>query len=251
MAKDLPYFKFFCSEWNDGDVTLESYEAQGLFINICSYYWSNECEVSIDKLNKKFRGQDKTLDVLLNASLFKIDNDMFVRINFLDEQKQERNTKSLINSKNGSKGGRPKKQKETENKPNALNSLSETKGIKRREEKKREEKILLPLSTTKDKIDFKILLSFINKQTKREFKVINDSVKNKFKARLKEGYSKEDISNTVINSCKDPFHKEHNFKYLTPEYFSRSATMDKFSAKVVKDKAVTFKNPYPEHNHKS
>ena len=108
-----------------------------------------------------------------------------------------------------------------------------------------------PLSTTKDKIDFKILLSFINKQTKREFKVINDSVKNKFKARLKEGYSKEDISNTVINSCKDPFHKEHNFKYLTPEYFSRSATMDKFSAKVVKDKAVTFKNPYPEHNHKS
>ena len=109
----------------------------------------------------------------------------------------------------------------------------------------------VPLSTTKDKIDFKILLSFINKQTKREFKVINDSVKNKFKARLKEGYSKEDISNTVINSCKDPFHKEHNFKYLTPEYFSRSATMDKFSAKVVKDKAVTFKNPYPEHNHKS
>ena len=116
------------------------------------------------------------------------------------------------------------------------------------EEKGKEE---VEVQDVKEVIDFKILLSFINKQTKREFKVINDSVKNKFKARLKEGYSKEDISNTVINSCKDPFHKEHNFKYLTPEYFSRSATMDKFSAKVVKDKAVTFKNPYPEHNHKS
>ena len=49
MAKDLPYFKFFCSEWNDGDITLESYEAQGVFINICSYYWSNECNVNFDK----------------------------------------------------------------------------------------------------------------------------------------------------------------------------------------------------------
>ena len=33
MAKDLPYFKFFCSEWNDGDITLEDFNLQGLFIN--------------------------------------------------------------------------------------------------------------------------------------------------------------------------------------------------------------------------
>ena len=50
MAKDLPYFKFFCSEWNDGDITLESYKIQGLFINVCSYYWSNECDLSLIKL---------------------------------------------------------------------------------------------------------------------------------------------------------------------------------------------------------
>ena len=55
MAKDLPYFKFFCSEWSDGDITLEDFETQGLFINICAYYWSNECIVSLDKVNKKFK----------------------------------------------------------------------------------------------------------------------------------------------------------------------------------------------------
>ena len=51
----------------------------------------------------------------------------------------------------------------------------------------------------------------------------------KYKARLKEGYTKDDIKNTIINSAKDDYHKETNFKYLTPEYFSRSVTIDKFS----------------------
>ena len=54
MAKDLPYFKFFVSEWNDGDITLEDFETQGLFINLCAYYWSNECEITLTKAIKKF-----------------------------------------------------------------------------------------------------------------------------------------------------------------------------------------------------
>lgn len=90
MAKDLPYFKFFCSEWNDGDITLESYEAQGVFINICSYYWSNECNVNFDKLLKKFRGCEDIIDDLSAEGLFKIDDDRNVCISFLDEQKAER-----------------------------------------------------------------------------------------------------------------------------------------------------------------
>ena len=77
MAKDLPYFKFFCSEWNDGDITLETYEHQGLFINICSYYWSNECNVNFDKLLKRFRGNDELIGDLSAAGLFKLDEDRF------------------------------------------------------------------------------------------------------------------------------------------------------------------------------
>jgi len=140
MAKDLPYFKFFCSEWNDGDITLETYEHQGLFINICSYYWSNECNVNFDKLLKRFRGYEELIDDLIVSELFKIKEDRFISISFLDEQKEERVIKSKINSINGSKGGRPKKRDKSENKPNALNSLSETKGNKKREDKKREDK---------------------------------------------------------------------------------------------------------------
>ena len=140
MAKDLPYFKFFVSEWNDGDITLESLEAQGLFINICAYYWSNECDVTVEKCLKKFKYQDQSLiKSLFDCGVIK-DYEGILSITFLDEQKTEREQRSIVNSLNGSKGGRPKKQNESEKKPNALISLSKTKGNKRREEKRREEK---------------------------------------------------------------------------------------------------------------
>ena len=78
-------------------------------------------------------------------------------------------------------------------------------------------------------IDFDLLLKFINKTLSKNFKPINKKVKASFKARLKDGYTKEDITNAVKNSVKDSYHKETNFKYLTPEYYSRAKTLDLFS----------------------
>ena len=80
-------------------------------------------------------------------------------------------------------------------------------------------------------IDFDLLLKFINKTLNKNFKTINKKVKASYKARLKDGYTKEDITNSVKNSIKDSYHKETNFKYLTPEYFSRPKTLDLFSQK--------------------
>jgi len=87
MAKDLPYFKFFCSEWSDGDITLEDYETQGLFINICAYYWSNECVLELSKLKKRFKENAVLIELLINNNLIKV-NDNIVFINFLNEQKK-------------------------------------------------------------------------------------------------------------------------------------------------------------------
>ena len=77
-------------------------------------------------------------------------------------------------------------------------------------------------------IDFTSLLSFINKKTGRKFKVINDKTKNKYKARLKEGYTKEDISTAITNASKTDYHLSSKCQYLTPEFFSRSETIDKY-----------------------
>jgi len=108
MAKDLPYFKFFCSEWSDGDITLENYDAQGLFINICAYYWSNECVLSLEKLKKRFRSDSELIELLIKNNLLKVKKD-FVNISFLDEQKTERESKSKVKSKAGLASAEAKK----------------------------------------------------------------------------------------------------------------------------------------------
>jgi len=143
MAKELPYFKFFCSEWSDGDITLEGYETQGLFINICAYYWSNECILEVSKLKKRFRNDVELIDLLIKNNILKT-TDGFIVINFLDEQKNDRKLKSNTNKYNGSLGGRPKKRNESENNPIGYDSLTETKANEKaiREEKRREDKNL-------------------------------------------------------------------------------------------------------------
>lgn len=100
MAKDLPYFKFFCSEWSDGDITLEDYDVQGLFINICAYYWSNECDLSLVKLKKRFKNESESINLLIKNGIIKSESDI-VSISFLDEQKQDRERGSEVKSRAG------------------------------------------------------------------------------------------------------------------------------------------------------
>lgn len=80
-------------------------------------------------------------------------------------------------------------------------------------------------------IDFDKLLKFINNETGRRFKIINSSVKSKYKARLKDGYNNQDIANAIKNAVLDNYHKDTNFKYLTPEFFSRANIIDKYAFK--------------------
>ena len=85
-----------------------------------------------------------------------------------------------------------------------------------------------------DNIDYQALLEFVNKSFGRNFKVVGDKVQRSYKARLKDGYKKEDILNAIRN-CKDnPYHKENNYQYCTPEFFSRAETLDKYADRTIK-----------------
>ena len=144
MAKDLPYFKFYCSEWNDGDITLESFEIQGVFINVCSYYWSNECSVSEIKLVKKFKKQKKQVEILIKEGLIKSEQNT-ISINFLDEQWFEREEKSKKNSIAGKASAEKRKQNKIQQQSNkdltnVENVLNENPTIKIREEEIRGDK---------------------------------------------------------------------------------------------------------------
>jgi uncharacterized phage protein (TIGR02220 family) len=109
-----------------------------------------------------------------------------------------------------------------------------------------EKEEIIDVPAKAEKIDFEKLIEFINKNTGRNFKVINKTVKGKYLARLKEGYSKQDILDAVSNSIKSDFHKGENFKYLTPEFFSRSETLDKYSNVNNKPKENNVKSLIPK-----
>lgn len=83
--KELPYFKFFPAEWVKGDITLCSMKAQGLFINICSFYWMKGCNMSLTGVQQRFNGCSTELQELLDNEIL-VDNDDEIAINFLDDQ---------------------------------------------------------------------------------------------------------------------------------------------------------------------
>ena len=104
-------------------------------------------------------------------------------------------------------------------------------GIKQeegKEEEKEEVEQTMPTKSGID-IDFDSLLIGINKTLNRKFKLINDATQKKYLKRLKEGYTKKDISTAIKNAAKSEYHKNENYQYLTPEFFSRSTTLDKYA----------------------
>ena len=86
----------------------------------------------------------------------------------------------------------------------------------------------------KNKLNFDLLLQYINKKTGRDFQLINNSVRQKFNARLRDGYSKTQIMTAIDNAIEKDYHKENGYQHLTPEFFSRASTLDKYGTKTKK-----------------
>ncbi len=168
MAKELPYFQFEPAQYLTKDISFCSLSAQGLFINICSYYWQRDCKLTKEQLLRRLN-YPKELDELISENVIKLDEDD-IKVAFLDTQREYIITKSKTNSNNGSKGGRPKKNKanqkpdKTETKANLNRNESESKGI-------REDKIILDeIKEEKKREVFNSWLSY-RKELKKEIKV--------------------------------------------------------------------------------
>jgi hypothetical protein len=133
MSKELPYFKFFPAEWITGNITLCSIEAQGLFINLCSYYWVKDCSICLANAKQRFSGAENLFEQLINNKIIVINDDDKIIIKFLDEQMCEFVDIVAKRSRAGRLGGVAKAKH--------LPSKRVAKSIyKRRGEKKREEK---------------------------------------------------------------------------------------------------------------
>ena len=234
MAKDLPYFKFFCSEWNDGDITLESYKTQGIFINICSYYWSNECDVTLKNLKKKFRSNTEDIDYLIKERLIKSKED-YISISFLDEQCIERGKLSNTNSKNA-KSRWDKIREKSERNANASDSQSENNAIKKREEKKR-----------KDIDEFWDLYHSISKKLKSD---LQPSIKHWDKLTETEKEKAKCNIKAYIDSVNDPKYIVKARTYLADKKFNdefnppipKKMTQDRWDTMNEAERVTYFKN---------
>jgi len=121
--KDLPFFKFNVTEWTQGDITLLSLAAQGLFINICCYYWTRGCKVEYDKLQKRLSYPKSVYSELVREGVLKVEDNKVI-IEFLDEQLRDRKQRSEINRKNGKKGGLKSSKKKADAKQEVSESVA-------------------------------------------------------------------------------------------------------------------------------
>ena len=104
MAKELPYFRFYATEWMQGDVTLLSMEHQGIFINVCSFYWLRDGELTFKKLSQKWPNYLHQINDLIEEGVMNCEDDT-VTISFLDEQLTALNERHKTLSEAGRKGG--------------------------------------------------------------------------------------------------------------------------------------------------
>lgn len=159
MAKDLPYFKFIVNEWITGDITLEQLNAQGLFINLCAWYWSKECVLSLANAKKKFSNcKAIAFENLENSGVIKVNDEGYIIINFLDEQFEEFREISEKRSAIGKMGGRGNKAIAKQDESNSFTESKQNKAKrqdKTRQEEKREEE-----TRKEEHSDFEILEQF-------------------------------------------------------------------------------------------
>ncbi len=109
MASELPYFRFTVSEWLTDDISLESYFHKGAFIDICAYYWTQDCHLTLEKLKKKFTNCENIILDLIKLDIIKHEkrHDK-IEIVFLNKQYDLLSEKRKVRQNAGSKGGNAK-----------------------------------------------------------------------------------------------------------------------------------------------
>lgn len=140
MSKELPYFQFEPAQYLTRDVSFCSLSAQGLFINICSYYWQRDCKLTKEQLLKRLNHTTELDELIKEGVIDCVEGSISVK--FLDDQRVAAISLSNKNSANGSKGGRPKNPVKTEKEPKRNPNETQTKGIKEdniKEDEKTEE----------------------------------------------------------------------------------------------------------------
>ena len=140
MAKELPYFKFEPNQWENGNIQICTREDKGLFMDLCSMYWSRLGDLPLKlAVQKLCNGNATAFDSLIEENIFAV-IDGFICIGFLNEQLSEFKNTSKQNSKNAKEGWDKRRKNKEESKKNATASNSQNESSAIREDEIKEEK---------------------------------------------------------------------------------------------------------------
>ena len=141
MAKELPYFKFEPNQWENGNIQILSRDDKGLFIDLCSMYWSRLGDVPLKlAVQKLCGGNASALNLLCDESIITVkDNNIYIK--FLDEQLSEFADTSSKNSKSAKTRWDKVNELKALSERNASALITQCKSDTIREEEIREEEI--------------------------------------------------------------------------------------------------------------
>ena len=167
MAKELPYFKFEPSEWQNGDIQMMSPETQLAFLNICCTYWQRKCNLLYAfALQKHCDGNTQILDSLIDCNIIGLSDDNKLQISFLDSQIVEVESKS----KSAKKSAEARWSKGSD--ANAMRTHTDRNAI--REDKIREEEIKEEKKETAKAFNF---FSFLSQELNCDKQLLKDWLK--------------------------------------------------------------------------
>jgi hypothetical protein len=230
MAKELPYFKFEPNEWENGNIQMLSREDKGLFIDLCSMYWSRLGDVPLKLAIQKLCGGNAT--ALLSLCEEKIIDviDDYIFIKFLSEQLGEFEEVSKRKSKNALDGWKKRKELKGLSDSNATASISQCENDAIREDKIIEDKIKETKNINSlSPINWESFLKFHNETFGKKARLINDTNKKKFLKLLKDGYTKEDIIKAMVAVKNDKWAIEKKYGYCSHLYFTRPDVIDRYA----------------------
>jgi hypothetical protein len=95
--------------WQNGKIGVERYELKGLFMDICGYYWVQDCHMTLPLLEKKFPNDKNMIKELIDLGILKHERrHNRIEVEFLVNQRLLLNEKRKVRQDAGSKGGKAK-----------------------------------------------------------------------------------------------------------------------------------------------
>jgi len=201
-AKFLSYYKFTPAKWLAGEINLCSYEAKGMFVDLCALFWAKEGVLKQSFVEQRF----SKCSASVKQELFDLEilsyQDGLLQINFLVEQLGEFEGISEKRAEAGRKSAEARKQNLTSVEQN-LTSVAICSTIKRREDKSKEDKIkekeIKENKIKEENILCSEIISDLNEICKTNYKAETPKTKSLINTLLKQGFNLEDFKKVHRN----------------------------------------------------